>query len=117
MTRMGFEPMIPVFEQAKTVHALDRAATMILYLIIFQYGCTCCHWRQTVLHVSYAANVELHQNHNHNDLLARYYLYFMNFLNSYLLGLIIIVSLTFLHCTASGSILSDDQKWKEGRQR
>jgi hypothetical protein len=26
---MGFKPMIPVFEQAKTVHALDRAATVI----------------------------------------------------------------------------------------
>jgi hypothetical protein len=26
---MGFEPTIPVFERAKTVHALDRAATVI----------------------------------------------------------------------------------------
>jgi hypothetical protein len=26
---MGFEPMIPAFERAKTVHALDRAATVI----------------------------------------------------------------------------------------
>jgi hypothetical protein len=26
---VGFEPMIPTFEQAKTVHALDRAATVI----------------------------------------------------------------------------------------
>jgi hypothetical protein len=29
MARMGFEPTIPVFERAKTVHALDRAATVI----------------------------------------------------------------------------------------
>jgi hypothetical protein len=29
MPRVGFEPMIPVFEWAKTVHALDRAANMI----------------------------------------------------------------------------------------
>jgi hypothetical protein len=29
MPRVGFEPTIPVFEQAKTVHALDRAATVI----------------------------------------------------------------------------------------
>jgi hypothetical protein len=29
MPRVGFEPMIPVFERAKTVHALDRAATVI----------------------------------------------------------------------------------------
>jgi hypothetical protein len=28
-TRVGFEPMIPVFEGAKTVHALDRADAVI----------------------------------------------------------------------------------------
>jgi hypothetical protein len=29
MTPVGFEPTIPVFERAKTVHALDRAAIVI----------------------------------------------------------------------------------------
>jgi hypothetical protein len=29
MPRVGFDPMIPVFEQAKMVYALDRAATVI----------------------------------------------------------------------------------------
>jgi hypothetical protein len=29
MPHVGFEPTIPVFEQAKTVHALDYAATVI----------------------------------------------------------------------------------------
>jgi hypothetical protein len=29
MLRVGFEPTIPVFEGAKTVHALDRAAVVI----------------------------------------------------------------------------------------
>jgi hypothetical protein len=29
MPRLGFDPTIPVFERAKTVHALDRAATVI----------------------------------------------------------------------------------------
>jgi hypothetical protein len=29
MLGVGFEPTIPVFERAKTVHALDRAATVI----------------------------------------------------------------------------------------
>jgi hypothetical protein len=29
MPRVGFEPTIPVFERAKTVHVLDRAATVI----------------------------------------------------------------------------------------
>jgi hypothetical protein len=42
MPQVGFEPMIPVFEQAKTVHALDCVATVIGYewytLYIFCYG-------------------------------------------------------------------------------
>jgi hypothetical protein len=29
MSRAGFEPTIPALERAKTVHALDRAATVI----------------------------------------------------------------------------------------
>jgi hypothetical protein len=29
MPLVGFEPTIPEFERAKTVHALDRAATVI----------------------------------------------------------------------------------------
>jgi hypothetical protein len=29
MSQMGFQPTIPVFERAKIVHALDRAATVI----------------------------------------------------------------------------------------
>jgi hypothetical protein len=29
MPRVGFEPKVPVSKQAKTVHALDRAATVI----------------------------------------------------------------------------------------
>jgi hypothetical protein len=29
MSRLGFEPTIPVFERAKTVHALDHSATLI----------------------------------------------------------------------------------------
>jgi hypothetical protein len=29
MPRVGSEPMIPAFERAKTVHALDRMATVI----------------------------------------------------------------------------------------
>jgi hypothetical protein len=29
MLVVGFEPKIPVFERAKTVHAIDRAATEI----------------------------------------------------------------------------------------
>jgi hypothetical protein len=28
MPQVGFEPVIPVFERVKTVHALDRAATV-----------------------------------------------------------------------------------------
>jgi hypothetical protein len=29
MPQAGFEPTIPVFEQAKTFHSLDRVATVI----------------------------------------------------------------------------------------
>jgi hypothetical protein len=49
MPRVGFEPTIPVFEQAKTVHALDRVATVIDFTlslgghkyryIVLQVGC------------------------------------------------------------------------------
>jgi hypothetical protein len=34
MTQVGFESMIPVYQRAKTVHALDRAATVIGYAYI-----------------------------------------------------------------------------------
>jgi hypothetical protein len=43
--RVGFEPIIPVFEGAKTVHVLDRAVTVIgdiiaytLYLVAHHIG-------------------------------------------------------------------------------
>jgi hypothetical protein len=32
MPIVGFEPTIPAFERTKTVHALDRAATVIGFL-------------------------------------------------------------------------------------
>jgi hypothetical protein len=35
MPRLGLEPTIRMFEQAKTVHALDRAATVIGLLYIY----------------------------------------------------------------------------------
>jgi hypothetical protein len=34
MPRVGFEPTISVFERAKTVHVLDRVATVIDLLLI-----------------------------------------------------------------------------------
>jgi hypothetical protein len=34
MPQVRLEPMIPVFERAKTVHALDRAATVIAGLVL-----------------------------------------------------------------------------------
>jgi hypothetical protein len=34
MPQVGFEPMTPVFERAKTVHVLDRAATIISFSLI-----------------------------------------------------------------------------------
>jgi hypothetical protein len=35
MPQVGFERAIPVFKQAKTVHALDRAVTVIDTLLYF----------------------------------------------------------------------------------
>jgi hypothetical protein len=41
MHRVGLEPMIPMLERAKTVHALDRATTVIgkseIILFLFSY--------------------------------------------------------------------------------
>jgi hypothetical protein len=34
MPRVGFEPTIPVFERAKTVHILDRAVNVIDYQLL-----------------------------------------------------------------------------------
>jgi hypothetical protein len=52
MSRVGFEPKIPVFEGAKTVHALDSAATVIgtlarltflkLDISVLAYGIATC---------------------------------------------------------------------------
>jgi hypothetical protein len=33
MPRVGFEPTTPVFEQVKNVHTLDRAATVIDWIM------------------------------------------------------------------------------------
>jgi hypothetical protein len=47
MHRVGFEPMIPVSERVKTVHASDRAATVIgsgLYVEVLSF----CYIAQTV---------------------------------------------------------------------
>jgi hypothetical protein len=35
MPRVGFEPITPVFERAKTVHALDRATTVIAHFHVY----------------------------------------------------------------------------------
>jgi hypothetical protein len=40
MTRVGFQPTIPVFERTKTAHALDGAATVIdsIYFVVSKYS-------------------------------------------------------------------------------
>jgi hypothetical protein len=40
MPRVGFEPTIPMFELARTVHALDRAATVIGLEVSNHLECT-----------------------------------------------------------------------------
>jgi hypothetical protein len=66
MPRIGFEPTIPVFEWAKTVHAVDREATVIgffvikyfliqhfkLKLITCKYLFPLCSWRSRLHRVS-----------------------------------------------------------------
>jgi hypothetical protein len=49
MPRVEFEPTIPVFERAKTVHALDRAATVI--------GCFACYLSIPIIPYSYGVEV------------------------------------------------------------
>jgi hypothetical protein len=34
MPRVGLEPTIPVFERTKTIHVLDRAATVIGHKVV-----------------------------------------------------------------------------------
>jgi hypothetical protein len=45
MPSVGFEPMIPVFEPAKTVHALDHAATVITWISTIKYINICIQTR------------------------------------------------------------------------
>jgi hypothetical protein len=39
MPSVGFEPTIPVFERAKTVHALDGATTVIGFVNYYETYC------------------------------------------------------------------------------
>jgi hypothetical protein len=39
MPRVGFEPTIPAFERAKTVHTLDGAATVITFYLTDSNEC------------------------------------------------------------------------------
>jgi hypothetical protein len=36
MPRVGFEPTMTAFHRAKTVHALDREATVIGFVVLYQ---------------------------------------------------------------------------------
>jgi hypothetical protein len=49
MPRVGFKPMIPMFERAKTIHALDRATTVIGF-IYFNTNKFCMFPAQSVFH-------------------------------------------------------------------
>jgi hypothetical protein len=47
MRRVGFEPTIPVIEQAETVHDLDHATTVIGYKISFAATNLCVQYMNT----------------------------------------------------------------------
>jgi hypothetical protein len=55
MPRVGFEPTIPAFERVKTVHALDRAVTVIgpytLHFVGFRNS-NFCRERSSALHIA-----------------------------------------------------------------
>jgi hypothetical protein len=54
MSRVGFEPTVSVFEWAKTVHALDRAATVIGCLAFCGFKITSTIPAPLVRHTGYA---------------------------------------------------------------
>jgi hypothetical protein len=47
---MGSEPMVPLFELAKSAHALDRAATLVLSVDHPAEFCCNCLFLQLLLH-------------------------------------------------------------------
>jgi uncharacterized membrane protein len=49
MPVVGFEPTIPMFKQAKTVHALDNAATVIGIKAVYGYQNGCCFLKNEIL--------------------------------------------------------------------
>jgi hypothetical protein len=70
MPRVGFEPMIPVFERAKTVHALDNAATVIgrrnyIYTQILWtkniYICQNEYFSKKICHMSFGGKTDIRQ--------------------------------------------------------
>jgi hypothetical protein len=52
MPQVRFEPTTPVFEREKTVHALDRAATVVSVL-------QTCSLTNLVLLINYMHNIQL----------------------------------------------------------
>jgi hypothetical protein len=57
MSEVGFEPTIPVFQQAKTVHALDRAATVICIHITDNLKLYTLFQSQSYFEISFIINV------------------------------------------------------------
>jgi hypothetical protein len=62
MSRVGFEPTIPVFERAKTVLALDRAATVFGDVNVMGYKMNIYVYmvqiRVNIYHIPYISHVE-----------------------------------------------------------
>jgi hypothetical protein len=52
MPRVEFEPMIPIVVRAKTVHALDHAATVVSALTIRHSVCSCWYNNRIILQVT-----------------------------------------------------------------
>jgi hypothetical protein len=59
MPWVGFEPTIPVFERAKTVHALDREATVISYTYITFKLISLIVYSHTLFHNAYEQGTQV----------------------------------------------------------
>jgi hypothetical protein len=60
---MGFEPTIPVFQQAKTIYALDRAVTVIGHLkSTYKKARWTQGWRPCSVKKSYSCEIQRSKN-------------------------------------------------------
>jgi hypothetical protein len=85
MPWVGFEPTIPAFERAKTVHASDRAATIIGYIAMHQIVVSKTYDLKKVRKYSSA-----HDDRRYLDVTSGTYKYFHPSNQNYLLWYVVV---------------------------